>query len=44
MECFTADFLRVLLKNVKIWLLGGRLGARYQIQAFQEFSWNLVIS
>ena len=27
-------------KNVKIWLLGGRLGTCHQIQAFQRFSWN----
>ena len=38
MECFTADFLRVFNKNVKIWLLGVRLGTRHQIQAFQELS------
>ena len=37
-ECFTADFLQFLLKKVKICLLGGRLGTRPQIQAFQEFS------
>ena len=38
MECFTADFLRVLNEHVKIWLLGVRLGTHHQIQAFQEFS------
>ena len=38
MECFTAGFLRVLPKNVKIWILGGLLGTRRQIQAFQRFS------
>ena len=38
MECFTADFLRFFPENVKIWLLGGRLGTRHQIQAFQGFS------
>ena len=38
MECFTADFLRVFNKNVKIWLLGVRLGTRHQIQAFLELS------
>ena len=38
MECFTADFLRVFNKNVKIWLLGVRLGTRHQIQAFQKLS------
>ena len=31
MECFTADFLRVFNKNVKIWPLGVRLGTRHQI-------------
>ena len=30
MECFTADFLRVFNENVKIWLLGVRLGTRHQ--------------
>ena len=35
MECFTADFLQFLPKNVKIWLLGGRLGTCNQTQAFQ---------
>ena len=35
MECFTAEFLQnVLLKNIKIWFLGGQLGTRYQIQGF----------
>ena len=34
MECFTADFLQFFTKNVKIWPLGGRSGARHQIQAF----------
>ena len=38
MECFTADFLQFLSKNVKILLFGGRLGTRHQIQAFQGFS------
>ena len=35
MECFEADFCNFLLKNVKIWLYGRRLGNRNQIQAFQ---------
>ena len=34
MECFTADFLRVFSKTVKIWLLGVQLGTRHQIQGF----------
>ena len=37
-------FLRVFNENVKIWLLGVRLGARHQIHAFQEFSWNFLVS
>ena len=37
MEWFTADFLQFFTKNVKIWLLVGRLGTRHQIQAFQGF-------
>ena len=32
MECFTADFLRVFNENMKIWLLGVRLGTCHQIQ------------
>ena len=43
-ECFTADFLQFFTKNVKIWVLIGRLGTRYQIQAFQGFSGNFLIS
>ena len=35
-----AIFLR---ENVKIWLLGGKLGTRHQVQAFQVFSWNFLI-
>ena len=38
MECFTADFLQFLPKNVKIWLLSGWMGTRHQAQAFQRFS------
>ena len=44
MECFTADFCEFLPKNVKIWLLVGRLGTRYQIRAFQGFSGSFLIS
>ena len=36
MECFTTDFCDFLPK--KNWLLGGPLGTRHQIQAFQGFS------
>ena len=43
MEWFTADFLQFFTKNVKIWLLFGRLGTNHQIQAFQEFSGNFLI-
>ena len=38
MDCFTADFLRLFTESVKIWLFGGRLGTRHQIQAFQGLS------
>ena len=34
-KCFTVDFLHFL---PKIWILGGWLGTRHQIQAFQRFS------
>ena len=44
MECFTSDFLRFFTKKCQIWLLGGRLGTRHQIQAFQGFSGNFLIS
>ena len=44
MEWFAADFLQFFSKNVKIWLLVGRLGTRHQIQAFQGFSGNFLIS
>ena len=44
MECFTADFLRDFAKKVKTWLLGGRVSAFYQIQAFQGFSCSVLIS
>ena len=44
MESFTADFIRFVPENLKIWILGGRLGTRYQIQAFQSFSCNFLIS
>ena len=44
MKCFTADFSRYFSKNVTICLLDGRLGTHHQIQAFQWFSWNFLIS
>ena len=34
MECFTADFLQFFTGKSQNWLLGGRLGASHQIQAF----------
>ena len=34
-KCYTVDFLHFL---PKIWILGGWLGTRHQIQAFQRFS------
>ena len=37
-ECFTADFSRFW------WLLGGWMGARNEIQAFQRISENFLIS
>ena len=37
-------FLWLFTKKVKIWLLGGRLGTRHQIQACQGISWNCLIS
>ena len=42
-KSFTADFLRFFSTNVKICLLGGRLGARHQILTFLGFSWNSLI-
>lgn len=42
MEC-TADFSWLSSINVKICLLCGRLGARYQIQEFQTFPWNFLV-
>ena len=44
MEYVTADFLRDLTKGVKIWLFGDRLSTCHQIQAFQGFSCNFLIS
>ena len=44
MECFTVDFLRIFSESIGAWASGGRLGARRRIQAFQEFSWNFLIS
>ena len=41
-ECFIADIPRFFSANVKTCLLGGRLGTRHQIQAFQEFSRNFI--
>ena len=38
MECFTADFVRVFNKSVKIWPLDVRLGTCHQMQAFHGFS------
>ena len=43
-ESFTADFCNFLAKNLKIWLLDGKLGTRHQIQAFQGFSGNVLFS
>ena len=33
-------FCHFLPKSIKVWLLGGRLDTRHQIQAFQRFSWR----
>ena len=38
MEYFTTGFSRIFNTNIKICLLGGWLGTRHQIQAFQGFS------
>ena len=43
-EWFTADFSRFSSANVKKCFSGGRLGTRYQIQAFQRFFKNFLIS
>ena len=44
MECFTHDFLRDFAKNVKTWLFGGWLSTCHQIQAFERFYCNFLIS
>lgn len=45
MAGFTASFSYFRSsKTAEIFLLGERLGARYQFQEFQRFSWNFVIS
>ena len=44
MEYFVVSFWRVPTTNVKICLLGGRLGKHHQIEAFQVFSSNFLIS
>ena len=43
MECFTG-FFQFLPKNIKIWLLGGWVGARYQSKVFWGFSLNFLTS
>ena len=43
-EYFTAGFLRLINKNVKVWHLGIPLRTRHQIQAFQEISRIFLIS
>ena len=37
MEFFTAAFLRDFNENVKIWILGVKLGTDHRIQALQGF-------
>ena len=44
MECFTADFLRFFTKKRQNLALGWWLGTRHQIQVFQWFSRNFLIS
>ena len=43
-ECFTADFLENFQRKVTAWLLGGCLGTPNQIQTFEMFSSNFLIS
>ena len=38
MKCFTAEFLQFCSTNFKTSLVGGRVGTRHQIQAFQRLS------
>ena len=44
MERFIADFSRFFDTNAKIYLLGDQLGTCHQIQAFQRFACNILIS
>ena len=44
MECFTTYFWQFFSAPFENCLLGDRLGTCYQSQAFQIFSWNLLIS
>ena len=44
MECFAGDFIRFFTKNVKIRLLVVGLGNRDQMQAFEGFFGNFLIS
>ena len=41
LRLISSDFLQ---KNLKSWLLSGQLGTRHQIQAFEGFSLNFLIS
>ena len=43
-ESFTADFLRYFAESVISCLLDGRLGTCRQIEAFQQFSGDLLNS
>ena len=43
-ECFTTDFSQFSCTTVKIWLLGGRLGAYYQFRDIQGFPNSLIFS
>ena len=40
---FYSWFVAILQKNTKILLLVEGLGTRHPTQAFQEFSWNVII-
>ena len=44
MEYFTAGLWQLFSRTVKISLLGCGLPTRHQLQAFQEFSWNFLVS
>ena len=44
MECFTADFSKFSRTTFKICFFGCLLSISHQLQVFQEFFWNFLIS